>query len=654
MLQAGTFHTSRKHNYFLLPFVSGVIILSICLSDAIAQGCPSNIDFESGNFNNWTCYTGNTSAVNGANQILLSPSSPVAERHTMYSSSAGGVDPYGGFPVTCPNGSGYSIRLGNNTGGGEGEGISYEFTIPANQDEYSLIYHYAVVFQDPVHEIFQQPRMVVEITNVTDNSLISCASLTFIPFGNILPGFFESSSSGSDGTPVWCKNWSAVSVNLDGLAGKTIRLLFKTADCTFRRHFGYAYIDVNSECSSEFLGATYCRDDTAVTVVAPYGYQTYTWYNNNFTQVIGNQQTIRFDQPPAAGTTIAVQVVPYDGYGCIDTLYARLVDTLTIMARAGPDIPYCGDNPVSLGHIPKPGLIYSWSPGTGLSDSTKANPFASPPVSTNYVLSVRNTGGGCLSRDTVLISSSVLDSELELLGKAVYCIGTNDSAVLSVRPTQKIQWCLDGFPISGAEDVRYKVTHSGLYSAKLHNEFGCIMETRRQPILIDKPRPGIQYPVEYAVINMPYRLEARSFGAVMWSPATLLDNPRSPVPMFTGAFDQQYTIRIETQSGCVTIDTLQVKAVKQAEIYVPTAFTPNRDGRNDVLRPVTMGLKEFRYFKVYNRWGQLLFESRTQSVGWDGKINGSQQATGVVVWVAEGIGSDGRQYIRKGTTVLMQ
>ena len=59
------------------------------------------------------------------------------------------------------------------------------------------------------------------------------------------------------------------------MAGKTIRLFFKTADCTFRRHFGYAYIDVNTECSSEFTGATYCPDDTAVTVTAPYGYQNY-------------------------------------------------------------------------------------------------------------------------------------------------------------------------------------------------------------------------------------------------------------------------------------------------------------------------------------------------------------------------------------------
>ena len=654
MLPTGAFHISRKSSPNLLLLVSGVLAASLCLTNASAQECPNNIDFEKGNFTDWICYVGNTTVVSGTNQINLTESAPMPERHTMYSSADGLVDPFGGFPVTCPNGSGYSVRLGNSTGGGEAEGIAYEFTIPANQNEYSLIYHYAVVFQDPVHEIFQQPRMVVEITNVTDNQLISCASLTFIPFGNILPGFFQSPTTGSDGTPVWCKDWSAMSINLDGLAGKKIRLFFKTADCTFRRHFGYAYIDVNSECSSEFIGATYCRDDTAVTVVAPYGYQQYTWYNSNFSQVIGTQQSIRFDQPPVAGTTIAVEVIPYNGYGCTDTLYARLIDTLTVTANAGADLSFCGTTPVMLGVNPKPGLVYSWSPGTGLSDPMRANPLCSPDVTTNYVLTVRNSGGGCLTRDSVVVTSSMLNSRLELLGKEAFCVGTGDSAVLQVGATAQIQWCVDGFPISGATGSRYQVTQSGLYSAKLVNEFGCSFETRRQPIRIDKAQPPIRYADEYAVINQPYKLTARSFGTPLWSPATSLDNPGITTPVFFGAADVQYTIRLQTETGCVTVDTLQVKAVKRADIFVATGFTPNNDGRNDVLRPVTMGIKELKYFKVFNRWGQLLFESRNQTQGWDGRIRGNQMATGVVVWVAEGIGADGRLYVRKGTTVLIR
>ncbi len=372
-----------------------MLLLCLLLTGSLqskAQVCPPNIDFETGTFNNWTCYTGSVEAVSGQNVISLSPSGgPVPNQHTMYSSNqAGELDYFGGFPVNSPNGSGRSIKLGNNTGGGQAEGISYEFTIPANQDVYSLIYHYAVVFQDPHHLEFQQPRMEIEITNITDNQTIDCSSFTFIPIGSGLPGFFLSPFQ-QDTTNVWFKDWSAVSINLNGHAGKTIRLFFKTADCTFTRHFGYAYIDVNTECSCEFVGAIYCPEDTAVNVTAPFGYQNYTWHNGNFSQVImGNQQTIRFSPPPLVGTTMAVEVTPFDGYGCQDTLFSVLIDTLTVKANAGKDTFSCDQRPVQIGANAIPGLVYTWRPPLGLSDPYISNPGAGPPINTTYILTTRS------------------------------------------------------------------------------------------------------------------------------------------------------------------------------------------------------------------------------------------------------------------------
>ena len=72
-----------------------------------AQNCPPNIDFEQGNFSGWTCYTGTGNASGGQNMLILSPSGgPVPDRHTMYSANSGELDPFGGFSVNCPNGSG--------------------------------------------------------------------------------------------------------------------------------------------------------------------------------------------------------------------------------------------------------------------------------------------------------------------------------------------------------------------------------------------------------------------------------------------------------------------------------------------------------------------------------------------------------------------
>jgi gliding motility-associated-like protein len=618
--------------------------------------CPPNIDFESGTFDGWTCYAGYTAAVNNANEINLSVSPPlIGDRHTMFTSNSGLRDTYGGFSVNCPNGSGHSIRLGNDRGGGEAEGISYEFTIPANRTVYSLMYYYAVVFQDPNHLEFQQPRMVVEITNVTDNELITCSSLTFVPYGaNVLPGFFVSSVSGDDGTPIWCKDWSAVTINLNNHAGKTIRLFFKTADCTFRRHFGYAYIDVNSECSDEFVGASYCRDDSAVNVVGPYGYQKYTWHDASG-QVLGNTQTLFLAPPPPPGTVLSLDIEPYSGYGCNDILYARMVDTLSVFARAGPDKLSCNKDPVQLGGLPYPGFVYSWIPTVGLSDPTISNPIATPDKTTKYVLTSRSLGGGCRTTDTAVITASSVSSNMNLLGKDVFCAGFGDSAVLMVDPSDSIQWYKDNVQIKGAVFDRLKVTQSGSYYAIILSAEGCVINTQKQSILIDKAKPGIAYPVEYAIANYPYRLAARTFGSsVLWTPATNLDNPANVLPVFKGASEQTYSIEIKTNTGCVTIDTQQVKLIKGVDIFVPNAFSPNGDGLNEVLRPTLMGVKELEFFRIYNRWGQMMFETKTKRDGWDGKVNGKPQATGVVVWEAQALGVDGKVYAQKGTSVLLR
>lgn len=787
-----------------------------------SQSCPFNIDFEQGNFAGWTCYTGSVASVGGQNVISFNYSGmPVYNRHTIYGPNSG-FDEYGGFPKNCPNGSRYSLKLGNDLAGTEAEGVSYDFNVPANADVYNLIYNYAVVFQDPAHDPSEQPRMEIHIVNLTDRKEIYCSSFTFFPIGSGLPGFERSTVQAGD-APVWYKPWTAVSINLNGNAGKRIRIFLKTADCTFRRHFGYAYIDVNSECSDKFPGADYCPDDTAVYLTAPYGYQQYTWYDNTFTQVLGTTQTISFIPPPPAGTTVAVVVKPYEGYGCEDTLYTSLNDTLHLLADAGPDQVACNHTGVMLGDIPRSGWTYHWTPSTGLSDPNIANPVANPDSYTTYVLTLRHSGGGCISTDTVNVDAVALDTSLIVQGKTNWCIGSGDSTVLYVQPADSIQWMKDNVAIPGAHGTRLFITQSGVYHAELYNFKGCALTTRRitvnistipqagfridndkqcllgnkftftnnstnsigemqylwkfgdgdiastrdvshsytrignftitlvvnsnavcadsfslpvivfpnlkaefsidptcinRPVLplnktadpgnspahylwsfgngqtstlqnppaqvyrspgnfvmslsaytdqcptpvstqrrfvrVEEPRPGVRYAVKTAVINLPLELETRSFAdQVLWSPATQLNDPASFHPVFNGRNEQLYTIELTTAAGCVTVDTQLVRISNSIQVLVPNAFTPNNDGLNDVLTPILIGIKSVSYFRIFNRWGQLLFETRGKNSGWDGKFKGVPVEPQAVVWMFEGTGVDNNIYTRKGSSVII-
>jgi gliding motility-associated-like protein len=87
---------------------------------------------------------------------------------------------------------------------------------------------------------------------------------------------------------------------------------------------------------------------------------------------------------------------------------------------------------------------------------------------------------------------------------------------------------------------------------------------------------------------------------------------------------------------------------------VPTAFTPNNDGRNDRFIPFPVGIKSYKYFRVYNRWGQLLFSSNILHDGWDGKFSGKDQASGVYVWMIEAITNENKVVTKKGTVTLIR
>lgn len=167
----------------------------------------------------------------------------------------------------------------------------------------------------------------------------------------------------------------------------------------------------------------------------------------------------------------------------------------------------------------------------------------------------------------------------------------------------------------------------------------------------------IRYRVVLTVPDYPTTVSARDTGVLFqWIPGRGLSDPRIRDPKATLSESQTYLVRVTFRSGCVVFDTLDVKVARKPGIHVPKAFTPNGDGHNDRLRPILVGIADLWYFRVFNRWGNLLYESRGSSsqIGWDGVYRGVRQPMDTYVWTAVGLDVGGNILREGGNTLLMR
>jgi gliding motility-associated-like protein len=162
-----------------------------------------------------------------------------------------------------------------------------------------------------------------------------------------------------------------------------------------------------------------------------------------------------------------------------------------------------------------------------------------------------------------------------------------------------------------------------------------------------------------AAMNQPIQLKARELSTAgvttyTWTPATFLSTGTSATPIATLTADQRFLVVGRTPDGCQGIDDILIKVYKGPDIYMPSAFSPNNDGLNDILLPVPVGIKELQYLRIFNRWGSLIFSSNDPKKGWDGRVKGTEQGTGTYVWVSEGIDYKGNHVIRKGVVTVIR
>jgi gliding motility-associated-like protein len=701
-----------------------------------SNGCLPNIGFENGTLEYWDCSIGQILRDGSLN---LSSTGPTADRHTVIQNTyPQALDPYGGFPINCPNGSGYSVRLGNSSAGGQAESMTYTFNIPADKNDFSILYNYAVVFQNPPHQPWEQPRFQSKIYNVTDNKYIDCGAFEFVASSG-LPGFQLASGSGN----VYYKPWAPVTVNLIGLAGKTVRLEFFTNDCAFTQHFGYAYIDVNEDClASPISGNTVCGIPSSITLTAPFGFAAYSWYNINFTQMLGNDNTLTLTPVPPANTQYAVVITPYEGIGCLDTLYTSInisnepfnlnvipeitgcstgVDLTSALVTAGstPGLTYyyytdpsqtnyvpvpsvvtasgtyyikgvnrvgCNEiKPIKVTIMPppaltvnspagvcipqtidltapaitmgsEPGLTYSyWKDKDGI--NRLLNPAAVDKSGTYYIMASK-TGTCDILKPVDVKIGAVPDIRIHDPSGCGRVDITDTSVTSGSTPGLFYSYWSDAAATIPLNNVA-SITSSGTYYILSSSSLGCSVPkpinvtVNPFPVFTVADPPSVVYPVQTIDLTTAVSQSA-NLSFTYWLDSLTrkpVNNPRAITKR------GRYFIRGTNEFGCSTIKGVNANILPPPSpiVYAPNAFTPNGDGLNDLFKIKIIGETSVHLLKIFNRWGQVVYDSPDMTKFWGGKLKNLDLPTGVYVWTLAGLDTYYKKpFMAKGLITLVR
>ncbi|TVR77751.1 MAG: PKD domain-containing protein [Chitinophagaceae bacterium] len=146
--------------------------------------------------------------------------------------------------------------------------------------------------------------------------------------------------------------------------------------------------------------------------------------------------------------------------------------------------------------------------------------------------------------------------------------------------------------------------------------------------------------------------------SISWSPADSLSCIDCLSPFANPETTTTYTIEVTDGLGCINSDQVTLDVIVRCDedlVFVPNTFTPDGDGVNDILYARLFGVKEIRYFRVYNRWGELLFETNDHNVGWRGTDRqGRKLNSGVYVYSVEAVCYNGQTFVKKGNVTLLK
>jgi gliding motility-associated-like protein len=623
-------------------------------SAAQSQSCPVNINFSDGTLTHWKAYTGNNKGGNGPDAIVVvydptqsAPNGSIGATTLPEYKLPGvngisvitnpGTDPFGGFQ-TIPTINGYayhySILLGstsvaqrqasdptngqpnnqaNGPQGGYVRGISYLINVPSGSSTipYTMTYAYAMVLENGTHASLDQPMARAIVS--TPGGVIDCASPAyFLPTNGGLDsataranGFSPSpvptpNASRNSQNPgqylqdVWTKGWTEVTFDLTPYRGQQVSLTFEADNCVPGGHFAYAYFALRDICAGLRISgdALACTNSVVKYSIPSLNNASYDWSAPAGWRIEsgGNENAISVTVGPQPGWIVAK--AKNSCTSLTDSLFVDLYKGAFPQAVIHPrDTTICYGGTASLHALVTTGTDYTWVSSGSFAGGIKGS-ISSVPFATHILAAPEQTA----------------------------------DYILNIRN--------DGCPITVSDTFTVAVV---------------------PPIRVD---PGNDTLV---VVNQPLHFRAISSDLYkdeyQWSPSTNLSNPdiADPIGLYGSGIDSiTYLVTATDTFGCYGAATVKVRiAHTLPDIFVPNAFTPGKSS-NSLFRPICIGISSLDYFRVYNRWGQLLYSTSQMGQGWDGRIQGKFQESNAYLWILKGMDYTGRVILKKGTMMLIR
>lgn len=372
-------------------------------------------------------------------------------------------------------------------------------------------------------------------------------------------------------------------------------------------------------------------------------------------------QIFNVQNPPAINRTTAdtvfIELILTNSSGCRDTVTDIAIARPLPNVFAGNDTTICRGSFATLN--PSGGASYTWSPATNLSCTNCANPQASPVNTIQYTVT-GTSPFGCSSRDSVIVRVKQPFTITASPGDTI-CIG--DSYRMQASGAELYAWSPPSqLTSTNTPSTIATPTATTVYQVIGSDSLNCFRDTAFVPVVVyNYPTIGLRDTTMRAgdtiLLNPRASSDVTNF---TWLTNYNLSCTNCITPFAWPERTTSYRVRAVNAGGCEINRFIKVTVTCSKEnIFVPNAFTPDANGRNDRFTILGRGLQSIVFLRIYNRWGNLVFEktyfdANNPLLGWDGKINGVEAAPGLYTYAAQVICGEGGIIPVNGSVILIR